>query len=66
MKQFEDLYNEIKVNEDLKDAWKKALSEKQKGNRKALLCCLIITTIILTIAISLIKFNLNNNNLDRF
>ena len=65
MKQFEDLYNEIKVNEDLKDAWQKALSEKKKGNKKALFYCLTFTIIVLTMAISLIGFNLNNNKFGR-
>jgi hypothetical protein len=51
MKQFEELYNEIIINEELKVAWGEALAEKKKKQKKAIS---IFSVIIILIAIPLL------------
>ena len=55
MKSFEDLYNEISVNEELKSAWEEALKEKKRNNRIAISIfisiVLIITIVLLGVTI---------------
>lgn len=55
MKQFEDLYNEISANEELKLAWEEARAEQKKINKISITISIIITFILLILMVTLIK-----------
>lgn len=61
MKEFEDLYNEISVNEELNSVWEEALTEKKRNKKIAIAIflplILIITIILLVSIIKLEGFN---------
>lgn len=58
MKKFEDLYNDIKLNEKLKISWEQARKEQQKINKIVILISVIVTTILLIVIIKIIGFNI--------
>ena len=55
MKQFEDLYNEIEENNEIKLAWEEAREEQKKINKISITISIIITTILLILMIILLK-----------
>lgn len=59
MKKFEDLYNEISVNNELKESWEQAREESKRVNRITILVSTLITvTLLLILMTKLESFSL--------
>ena len=55
MKEFEDLYNEINVNEELKLAWEEAMQERKRNKKIAISIFVFIFIVITIVLLILIK-----------
>lgn len=58
MKKFEDLYNEISVNNELKESWEQAKEEERKVKTVTIPVYIIITIILLIVIKKFIGFNI--------
>lgn len=56
MKKFEDLYNEISDNEELKVAWRQAREEEQKIKKITIPISIVVTLVLLIVMIKFIGF----------
>lgn len=58
MKKFEDLYNEISVNNELKETWRQAREEAKRINRITISASILITATLLILITKLERFSL--------